>query len=365
MKILHYIPTIDKKSGGIGSYMQLIAKELGKLVELHIITHQSDNPLNLENAKLHFIDGKLLHLLTTKHQFIELLIAISPDIVHINCCWYPQCAFIQKWAQEKGYKIILSPHGMLEPWILNKNRWLKKKPALFLYQKKAIQQADMLIATAESEKQNLLKLGYNNNICVIPNGILTDGIESKKTWKKNKCIFFLALLLPNKGAHLLIEAVSQLKDSLRGWKVIIAGKDDDHYFAYLKKLIIKYQLEDIVSLPGAIFGKEKWEMYKKADIFVLPTLNENFGIVIAESLLCGTPVITCKGAPWSGLIENKCGWWVEHSAKAIANSIEQAINLNEDELKTMGTRGRKYVIENFSSELIADRMVNIYKRLQK
>lgn len=363
MKILHYIPTIDKSSGGIGSYMQLLAKELGRLVELHIITHKSPNLLVIENAKIHYIDGKLLHILKAKQQFIDLLNTISPDIVHINCCWYPLCAFTQKWAQEKGYKVVLSPHGMLEPWILNKNRWLKKKPALFLYQKKAIQRANMLVATAETEKQNLLKLKYNNKICIIPNGILVDGIECKKTWKKNKCIFFLALLRPNKGAHLLIEAVAQLKELLNDWKVVIAGKDDENYFTYLKELVTKYQLEKIVSLPGAIFGDEKWEMYKKADIFVLPTLNENFGIVIAESLLCGTPVITCKGAPWKGLIENKCGWWVERSSKAIADSLKEAINLNENELKAMGIRGRTYIIEKFSSNLIARHLVDMYQKL--
>ena len=69
MTILHYIPTIDRNSGGLGSYIQLISKELGKLVNLHIITHESENPLDIENATIHFINGKLTHLLKTKQQF--------------------------------------------------------------------------------------------------------------------------------------------------------------------------------------------------------------------------------------------------------------------------------------------------------
>jgi len=66
MIILHYIPIIDRNSGGLGSYIQLISKELGKSVNLHIVTHESENPLDIENATLHFIDGKLTYLLRTK-----------------------------------------------------------------------------------------------------------------------------------------------------------------------------------------------------------------------------------------------------------------------------------------------------------
>lgn len=363
MTILHYIPTIDRNSGGLGSYIQLISKELGKLVNLHIITHESENPLDIENVTIHFINGKLTHLLKTKQQFTNLLQKISPNLVHVNCCWYPQCALVQLWAQKLGYKVLLMPHGMLEPWILKKNRWLKKEPALILYQKRAIKEADILLATAETEKQNLLHLGWNNKIYVIPNGIITDGIECKKSWKQTKYIFFLALLRPNKGAHLLIEAVAKLKASLKGWKIVIAGKDNEHYASFLKKLIIQYQLEDMISLPGALYGEDKWNMYRKADFFVLPTLNENFGIVIAEALLCGTPVITCKGAPWNGLIDNHCGWWVDRTVEDITDALNKAIRLQENEIREMGMRGREFVINNYASNLVAKQLIDVYKSL--
>ena len=61
MRIIHYIPTIDRNSGGLGAYMQLLSKELGRLVDLHIVTHESENMLEIENATLHLIDGRLTH----------------------------------------------------------------------------------------------------------------------------------------------------------------------------------------------------------------------------------------------------------------------------------------------------------------
>lgn len=91
-----------------------------------------------------------------KKEWKTLLQEIHPDIIHINCCWMPGCAFTQKWAQQLGYKVVLTPHGMLEPWIIKRHHWTKKIPALLLYQKRAIIKADYLHATAKSEKENLL-----------------------------------------------------------------------------------------------------------------------------------------------------------------------------------------------------------------
>lgn len=365
MKVIHYIPTLDRNSGGLGSSIQLLSRELGKIVDLHVITHNTSNLLKIDNATLHIIEGRLSHIYKTKKEFISLLAKISPDIIHINCCWYPQCSLLQKWAQKLGYKVVLTPHGMLEPWILNKNKYTKKIPALILYQKRAIKKADTIIATAESEKRNVLSLGLNDKVKVIPNGISIEGIECKKTWNKSKSILFLALLRPNKGAHLLIEAASIIKKQLEGWKIIIAGKDDEEYENYLKKLVIEKDLNEIVHFSGFISGENKWEMYRNADLFVLPTLNENFGLVIAESLLCGTPVITCKGAPWESLVKENCGWWIERDIKQITLTLKKAIELNENELKLMGINGRNYVITHFDSKIISQKLLDLYSSISK
>ena len=188
MKILHYIPSLDRASGGTTAYMQLLAAELGRLSELHIVTHPSDNPVEMANCQVHYmIDFKRFRQM--KKEWSALLDEIQPDVVHVNCCWMPGCALTQKWAQRKGYKVVLTPHGMLEPWIIARHHWTKKVPALLLYQKKAICKADCLHATSESEKENLLKLSYNNNICIIPNGIEVEKIQMKKDWSRQKRIF--------------------------------------------------------------------------------------------------------------------------------------------------------------------------------
>ena len=134
MIILHYIPSIDRSSGGVGAYMQLLAKELGKLCKLHIVTHLSDNMLEIENAHLHFISKNWKPFTKAKGEFIEILDTLHPDVFHTNCCWSPMSSKTVFWAKMKKIPCVYTPHGMLEPWILKRNHWTKKVPALFLYQ---------------------------------------------------------------------------------------------------------------------------------------------------------------------------------------------------------------------------------------
>lgn len=365
MKIIHYIPSIGKSGGGVSAYLQLLSHDLGKLVELHIVCHPTADELALENCQIHYIEGSIKHPLKMKKEFCKLLDEIRPNIVHVNGCWMLQCSWVIFWAKSKKYPVVLSPHGMLEPWDIKKNYWTKKLPALLLYQKRSIKISDKLIATAESEKKNLLTLGYNKNITIIPNGIITDNIECKESWDEKKRILFLALYRKNKGIDILMQSVSKIKQELSGWKVIIAGLESDYTIDDLKKMASKMGISEYVNIVGPLFNEEKWNAYRNADVFVLPTLNENFGIVIAESYLCGTPVITTKGAPWSLIEENQCGWWIDRNVDSISKALLDCISRSPDDRKRMGLIGRQIVKNRYSSQVVATQMVELYKSIIK
>lgn len=361
MKIIHYIPSIDQADGGTATYMQLLASELGKVTELHLVTHRSALPVVIKNCKVHYISRSLWGGM--KNAWKELLQIIRPDVVHINCCWMPQCAFAQKWAQSMGYKVVLTPHGMLEPWIIKRNYWTKKRPALWLYQKEAIQKADYIHATAESEKENLLKLGYNDRITVIPNGIDINGISMKTTWERKKEILFLSRIHVKKGIELLMKAIAQLKDELKDYRVKIAGEGDSAYINTLKKIAKEQGISDIVQFVGGVYGEKKWELFRNADLFVLPSYSENFGIVVAEALASGTPVLTTKGTPWQELETQNCGWWIDLSVSDLVKALKEFINTSEATLETMGKNGRKLVEEKYSNKKCADNMYKLYSTL--
>ena len=361
MKIIHYIPSIDRMAGGISTYMQVLAKPLGTMAEVHIMTHASENPLPMENCKVHDIPRYRPFSGVWKKTVVDLLDSVRPDIVHVNCCWTPDCAMIQRLAQKRGYKVVLTPHGMLEPWIIKRHYWTRKVPALWLYQKAAVQRANCVQATAESERDNLLKLGYNSNIKVVRLGIDAESIEMKRSWKKSRQILFLSRVHVKKGINFLVEAADVLRNELQGYKILVAGEGDADYVEAMKRMICDRGLQDIVKLIGGVYGDEKWRLFQTSDFFVLPTHSENFGLAIAESLASGTPVITTVGTPWSDLNSSEAGAWIEIGTEPLVETLRRFLSLTEDELETMARHGRKLIETKYSAHVMAEQMMEVYK----
>ena len=360
MRILHYIPSIDETSGGVGAYMQLLTRDLGALCELHVVTHQSENERKLEGCTLHYIADKWLPWNNCKREFIQLLKEVRPDVVHVNCCWTPLCSMVTLWAKQMGLKVVYTPHGMLEPWIMSRHYWTRKLPAILLYQRRAVRAADLIHATAESEKQNILKLGWNNNVHVIGNCVDVNSIGMKSDWRRKKRILFLSRVHVKKGINFLIEAMAVLKDEFNGYVVKIAGPGEESYVEVLKGLAQRLRVDDKMEFVGPVFGDKKFDLYREADVFVLPTHSENFGIVVTEALACGTPVITTKGTPWEELESCQCGWWTEIGTDPTAEALKAFLCLSEDELEAMGRSGRRLVEERYSCQRIAKEFMEMY-----
>ena len=363
MKIIHYIPSIDRTAGGTSTYMQVLAKGLGELAEVHIITHTSENPLAMENCMVHYVPEYNPFKGAWRKRVAEMMEEVRPDIVHVNCCWMPACAAVQRIAQKHGYKVVLTPHGMLEPWIIKRHYWTRKVPALLLYQKAAVRKADCIQSTAESERDNLLKLGYNSNIKVVRLGIDADGIEMKRSWKKTRQILFLSRVHVKKGINFLIEAAAALRSELQGYKILVAGEGDADYVAEMKRMIADNGLQDIVQLVGGVYGDEKWRLFQTSDFFVLPTHSENFGLAIAESLASGTPVITTVGTPWHDLNDTNSGAWIEIGTQPLVETLRRFLALSDDELEAMGRNGRRLIEEKYSAHVMAKEMMKVYETL--
>ena len=108
-------------------------------------------------------------------------------------------------------------------------------------------------------------------------------------------------------------------------------------------------------------GDAKWDLYRGADLFVLPCDSESFGIVIAEALHFGVPVVTTKGAPWADLETQECGWWVDVNVRALAEAIAEATAIGDDRRREMGDRGRAFVTHAYGKNRLAERMRAVYE----
>jgi Glycosyltransferase len=343
--------------------MELLSKYLGQLVELHVVTAKTDNDVELECAVVHEVSCvRMTDLYTLRKQWRVLMDTIRPDVVHLNGIWEPQSWIVQHEAQKRGIRVVITPHGMMEPWCVHHKAW-KKKLALALYQRRSIREAECLHATTEIEKKNMLLWGEKTPIEIIPLGIGVDRIEVKKNWDKRRKILFLSRVHEKKGIEFLLEAVLRLKDRLVGWQVIIAGEGESSYVSTLKDFVQKSAIQDIVRFVGGVYNEEKWELYRSVDFFVLPTYCENFGYVIAEALATGTPVITTQETPWKALEEYHCGHWVSLSIETVTDAIDDMIGKNSKELECMGKSARRLIEMRCNSATVAQSMTELYNKI--
>lgn len=128
MKVIHFVTAIDRSLGGVSMYMQLLTKELGKYVELIVVTWPTQNPLPLENCKVIYIPLFLSQTRQYVKQWRKLLHDFQPDIVHINGIWMLQTWLFQREAIKLGIPTFITLHGMLEPWIVQRNHFKKDSP---------------------------------------------------------------------------------------------------------------------------------------------------------------------------------------------------------------------------------------------
>ncbi|HLF31617.1 MAG TPA: glycosyltransferase, partial [Xanthomonadales bacterium] len=164
-----------------------------------------------------------------------------------------------------------------------------------------------------------------------------------------------------KGYAELIQAWANLRPT--GWKLAIAGPDEDGYRSKLEELIHKLQLQEAVVMLGEVDDLQKWTLLDQCELLVAPSKAENFGMAIAEALQSGTPVITTTGTPWRELQECDCGWWVAPDVVALERALEEATRMDAGVLRAKGARGQRLVEEKYSWDEVASRTVRLYQAI--
>lgn len=370
MVILHTVKDLSLESGGLSSSVLRLVQAItdySSNTSITIAAQEGRSPL-VAKAKLK--ENLNWESLTGENHTAQLAKILNSArlshtqksrtfLFHDHGLWLPLNHKVAIEAKKRKVLRIVSPHGMLSPWAM-KHRALKKKIAWRLYQHKDLQEADVLHTTSKTEASTFQDMFPKVPIALIPLGVdlPSSGIEPLKSSDRRRKLLFLSRLHPVKGLPNLIQAfAAQDTDQ---WDLIIAGPDENNHQVEVEQLVYRLGLKDRVIFVGPVQDELKCNLYRQADIFILPSFTENFGLVVVEALAHRLPVITTKGTPWSDLVSNNCGWWIDSNVEALTYTLRQAIRLNDDERLAMGQRGYQLVTQQYTWQRSAKKMIALY-----
>jgi glycosyltransferase involved in cell wall biosynthesis len=288
------------------------------------------------------------------------LLRFKPDILHVHGLWTFSIWHGYEAAKRLKIPLIVSPHGMLSNYSLNRSL-VKKRLFSMFFQDLCIRSSSILHATCAQEFKEISCFVDKGRIRIITNGINDFGLDSaEKSSCETRTLLYLGRIHEKKGIDLLLRAWVQLSKFHSDWRLRIVGMDENNELARLKKLSIDLGV-DRVDFEGPVFGQQKVEVYAGADLFVLPTKNENFGSVVAESLISGVPVVCSKYAPWEGLETRMCGRWIDLDLQIFVSTLSDLMSRPTAELAEMGQNGRAWMLEEFTWKSVACKFSSLYQ----
>lgn len=291
------------------------------------------------------------------------------DLCHNHGCWLsPNWA--AGWAARVNRKpLIISPLGHLDAW--SRERWALAKIAIrILIEGKNWDYASAFIAKSDAEASELRQLGLGDKVRVIPNGISPqDGKGNHAAFRAQfpplegkRILLFLSRIHSKKGVLKLVQAWRELAPQYPDWKFVIAGDTSGSYGGLVVEAVEHMDAKIRPILTGELSGPAKAGALSAADLFVLPSLSENFGQAILEALAAGVPVIATRQCPWPGLETHGCGWWIESAN--LAATMREAMALEKSALTEMGSKGCAWVLRDYSWDVVAGKMKGLYEELR-
>jgi glycosyltransferase involved in cell wall biosynthesis len=293
----------------------------------------------------------------------------SFDLAHIYGLYDLIGPIIGKFCRQQGVPYFVEPMGMFRPIV----RSLRMKKAyLYFVGNRLLSGARRLIATSEQEKQELVDGGVAaSRIVVRRNGVeAPTAFPPKGSFRAKwnipqdaKVVLFLGRLVSKKSPEMLIEAygrwVRKSNDATNSVLVIAGPEEDIGYTERLKRQAHSSGISNRVLFTGPLFDDAKWAAYRDADVFVLPSRNENFGNTAAEAIVSGTPVIVtdqCGIAPW---LDQTAGLIVPHDVSEVESALYRL--LQDSRMAGRFRAGCAEVTRNLSWEAPLDFMEETYR----
>jgi glycosyltransferase involved in cell wall biosynthesis len=281
------------------------------------------------------------------------------DLLHVHALFSHLPTVAMAFARRHGIPYVLRPLGILESYSLGRSPW-KKRAFLALFDSANIRGASAVHLTSRRE-ENVSRIPGHASRWVIPLGVrIPDGPAAAGRGNPPR-IVFLSRWHAKKRIEMLLEALSMLGDL--DWTLVLAGAGEPGLTDRIHSLVRQYGLGNRVSFPGFLTGDAKAQLLAGADLFVLPSASENFGIAAAEALAAGLPVIVSRHVALCDEIESaQAGWICGDDAAALARTLRTAL-ADPDERRRRGQIAARLARTAFSWKSCAEKLASSYREL--
>lgn len=384
MKILHVVPSVDAADGGTRTAVLNVCARLGPAagVEAEIATTATTGALRQPRTVSEAVrvwafartNSRVWKYSRGLDQWLRLHVA-DYGVVHAHAVFTYSTWSARRAAQHAGVPLVISPHGMLSPYSLQRKR-LRKWACWHLLEQRNLRAAACLHATTPAEEEELRHLLPGQRVECVALGVEAAAWHAPRQpgefrrrhgiSEHRPLLLYLARIAPKKGlADLLLPALAGLEHV----HLAVVGEPDSgdrSYLQYVKDVIAQLGLASRVSLLGAIYDDEKWAAYDDADLYVLPSRHENFGLTVIEAMARGVPCIVASGVQSGALVaQADAGRIVPLDPVALRAAIADLLARPAAERHTMGCRGIRFARQHLTWDHTAQRLAELYRSVSQ
>lgn len=304
---------------------------------------------------------------------IELLTGRA-DIVHIHAVWEEIQHCAARAAHRLNVAYVITPHGMLDPWNMSHGR-LKKRLYLAWRMRTNFRRAAAIHTATAIERRSIDRFGFGPTVLVEPFGVDLDVLSQPPTRDKfhtnwpalagqpRLVVLYLGRLHPGKGLELLIPAFASIAPEVRGAVLVIAGPDSAGFQSRVEQMVRNAGVSDRVVFTGLLQADDRVAALAEADLLALPSYHENFGMVVAEALAAGTPVLVSDQVNLHpDVAAAGVGVVVRTEVSAVADALRHWL-LDDALRRAAAERAAPFARERFNWAEIGRRWVDHYSRL--
>jgi glycosyltransferase involved in cell wall biosynthesis len=388
MRVLHVIPAIADRYGGPSQAVFEMCRAIRAVgVEAEIATTDADGP-----------DGRITYGAERPCLFKDVPVWVFPrtcsehwkysfhlqrwldahvaeyDLLHVHAVFSHATTAACRAARRRNVPVILRPCGMLAPYSLSLSA-LRKRVYWQLVERRNVEQARCLHATSPEEREELQRLVPQVDVQCIPLGLPREvwsvprrpGVFRQRFGipPERPLLLFLSRLHRKKGlADLLLPALARLPAEVM---LAVVGEGDPHdpdYARHCRSVAAELGVEERTVFTGPIYAPDKWYAYDDADLYVLPSQHENFGITVVEAAARGTPTLFSPGVQAGRLLlDAGTGLVANNDVDSLATAIAQFLQRSPEDRREAGARASEFARRELSLEAMAQKLLRMYERV--